>query len=55
MMTASDSTIVCMNAFTSRITKEQKMFTYNPPPGVCVYPVNDSVNEYKAGRKGVEK
>ncbi|KAK8794926.1 hypothetical protein WA588_003779 [Blastocystis sp. NMH] len=30
------------------------MFTYNPPPGVCVYPVNDSVNEYKAVLTGPE-
>ena len=47
------------SAFNARIMKERKMFTFHAPPGnsdnganiagICVYPVNDSLYEYKAG------
>lgn len=46
-------------AFTARIMKEQKMFSFNPPPGntrfvgfrigVFVWPVKDSLFHYHCG------
>ena len=48
------------SAFNARIMKERKMFIFNPPPGISehganmqgfVYPVDDSLYEYKAGMR----
>lgn len=39
------------SARTQRILSELKQLELEPPPGICAWPVGDSVTEFEAGEK----